>query len=471
MAEKTKNKKKEFPHMFVLLFVVIIVATILTFIVPAGSYERIINEATGREVIDPSSFTYIDKTPVDPFKMFLSMVEGLIQAAGISMLIFIAYATLFVVEKTGTMDASIAQMVRKTQKSPKTAPLTISIIMILLSVWASTGTLSYEEIIAFIPIFITLSIALGYDSLVGLGISYLPVGVGFASATVNPFSVGVAQEIAELPLFSGLTLRIIVLVIMTSISIAYVLWYGNRVKKDPSKSIVKDLDFSEFSMNDERMSTTFTPKRKASLVVLFIGIGVMVYGLLTLGWYINEVSAVFLGIAVFTAIVNKWNPNKFANEFVNGLSKAVLPALTVGLARGILVVISKGNILDTIIHSASNFLNQLSLYASGIGMLILQTVLNFFIPSGSGQAATTMPIMTPIADLIGMNRQIAVLIFQFGDGYSNLLWPTSFVLIACTIGKIPLSKYYKWFFPLFVIFIVLQIAFIFIAINIGYGPF
>lgn len=470
MADNLKKKKIGFPHMFVLIFIVIIIATVLTFIIPAGSYERVINEA-GREVINPESFSYMDSTPVNPFKVLLSMVEGLIQAANISMLIFIAYATLFIVERTGTMDASISQIVRKTQGSPKTAPLTISMIMVLFSAWASTGTLSYEQIIAFIPIFITLSIALGYDPLVGLGISYFPVGVGFASATINPFSIGVAQGIAELPMFSGLTFRIIILVIMTSISIVYVLYYANKIKKDPTKSLTYGMDFSEFSMDDKRMDTKFTNERKASLVVLFIGIGIMGYGLLLLGWYINEISAVFLGIAIFTAIVNKWNPNKMANEFISGLSKAVLPALTVGLARGILVVITKGNILDTIIHSASNFLNQLSLYASGIGMLILQTILNFFIPSGSGQAATTMPIMVPLADLIGMNRQIAVLIFQFGDGYSNLIWPTSFVLIACTIGKIPLNKYYKWFLPLFAIFIVFQIAFIFIAINLGYGPF
>lgn len=471
MTEKAKKKSKEFPHLFVLLFVVIIVASILTYIVPAGQYERVLNEATGRQVIDPESFKYIDKTPVNVFSMLLCMVEGLIQAANISVLIFVAYASLYIVERTGTMDASISWMVGKTKKNPKTSSFAIVIIMILLAVWASTGTLSFEEIIAFIPIFATLSIALGYDPLVGLGISYLPVGMGFASATVNPFTVGVAQGIAELPLFSGIKLRIVVLIVMSILTISYVLIYANKVKKNPEKSLVKDVDFGEFKMDDERMNTSFTKQRKATLVVLFVGIAIMVVGLIKLGWYINEISAVFLGITIFTGIVNKWNPSKVANEFVQGLSKAVLSALTVGLARGILVVISKGNILDTIIHGAATVLNQMSLYASGIGMLIFQTLLNFFIPSGSGQAATAMPIMVPLADLIGMNRQISVLIFQFGDGFSNLVWPTSFVLIACAMGKIPLNKYYKWFLPLFFICLVVQIIFIFIAINIGYGPF
>lgn len=197
----------------------------------------------------------------------------------------------------------------------------------------------------------------------------------------------------------------------------------------------------------------------------------MVFGLTQLHWYINEISAVFLGITIFTGMVNGWKPNKIANTFVEGLSKGVLSALVVGIARGILVVISKGNILDTIIYSAAMLLNKMSLYASGVGMLVFQTILNFFIPSGSGQAATAMPIIIPLADLIGMKRQIAVLIFQFGDGYSNLLWPTSFVLIACAAAKIPVNKYYKWFLPLFGISLVIQIIFIFIAISIGYGPF
>lgn len=468
---KTNSKKsREFPHLFVILVSIILIVTILTYIVPAGTYERLIDE-NGRQVIDPTSFQYVAQTPVSPPAMLLCMVEGLIDAAGITVLIFCAYSSLYIIESTGAIDASIAWMVNKTEKNPKASTFIIIVLMFVLAVWSSTGTLSYEQIIAFIPIFITLSMALGYDALVGLGISYIPVGVGFASATVNPFSIGVAQDIAELPLFSGIKLRIVVLITMTLISIIYVLLYAKKVKNNPESSLVAEIDFQDFKMDEERFNTPFTFRRKATLAILFIGVGIMAYGLIKLGWYINEVSAVFLGIMLFTGLINKWKPNRLANTFVEGLSKAVLPAITVGVARGILMVINKGSILDTIINSAGTLLNKMSIYAGSIGMLILQTILNLFIPSGSGQAATTMPIMTPIADLIGMNRQIAVLIFQFGDGFSNLIWPTSFVLLACAIGKIPLNKYYKWFMPLFTIMVILQIVFIFIAINIGYGPF
>lgn len=468
---KKTEKKIEFPHVLVLIFAVIIIAAVATYIIPAGQYARVVDKATGRSLIDPASFKYIKSTPVGPFAVLLSIVEGLIQASNITFLIFMAFASLYLIERTGTLDASIALMVNKTKSNPGSAKVILAVIMVIFAVWASTGTFSYEEITAFIPIFATLSIALGYDPLVGLGISLIPVGMGFSSATLNPFTIGVAQGIAELPLFSGIGLRIAVLIVMTSLTVCYVLWYADRIKKDPSKSLVADIDFGEFIIDEERMATKLTKERKLTLAILIIGILAMIYGLVKLKWYINQIAAVFLGVAVASGLVNRWSLNKIANTFVEGLSKGVLSALVVGFARGILIVVDKGHILDTIIHSAASILSSLGLYASGFGMFVFQTILNFLIPSGSGQAATAMPIMAPLADLIGMKRQIAVLIFQFGDGYSDLLWPTGFLLIACALAKVPLNKYYKWVFPLFGISFAVQMIFIVIAINIGYGPF
>lgn len=468
---KNKGKKHEFPHVFVILLTIIFVVTILTYIVPAGKYERVMDEATKRMIIDPTSFKYIEKTPVNLFNMFVSLIEGPIEASNITFLIFSAFSCLYLIEKTGALDASIALMVKKTQANPKYATVLLVIIMAVLSVWSSTGTMSYEEIVAFIPIFLVLCIALGYDALVAIGISLLPVSVGFSSATVNPFSIGVAQTIAELPLFSGMAYRIVVLVVMTTMTIVYVLMYADRIKKNPSKSYVADIDYSDVSIDEERMNTPFTKERKLSILILFIGIFFMAYGLIMLKWYINQIAAIFLIVSILVGIINKWSANEITNTLAEGLSKGVVSALVVGIARGILVVLTKGNIIDTIIYNASNALQGMSLYASSIGMLVLQNLLNFLIPSSSGLAATVMPIMTPIADLIGMNRQIAVLIFQFGDGYSNILWPTGFVLIACAMAEVPLNKYYKWFIPYFVICFILQIAFVFGAVAMNYGPF
>jgi uncharacterized ion transporter superfamily protein YfcC len=471
MVQNEKEKKREFPHVFVILLTIMLIVTVLTYVVPAGKYERVLDEATDKMVIDPDSFRYIDKTPVNLFNMFVSLVEGLIEASNITFLIFSAISCLHLIEKTGALDASIAVMVKKTQSNSKYSTVLIIIIMAVLAAWGSTGTMSYEEIVAFIPIFLSLSLALGYDSLVAIGISLLPVSVGFSSATVNPFSIGVAQTIAELPLFSGIEYRIFILVIMTAFTIVYVLLYARKIKKDPSKSLVSDIDYTDMVIDEERMQTPFTVQRKLSVMILFIGIAVMAYGLIRLNWYINQISAIFIIVSISVGIVNGWSANKITNVLAEGLSTAVVSALVVGVARGILVVLTNGNIIDTIIYSAANILQEMSLYASSIGMLILQNFLNFLIPSSSGLAATTMPIMIPISDLIGINRQIAVLIFQFGDGYSNILWPTGFVLIACAMAKVPLNKYYKWFIPYFVICFILQIIFVFGALAINYGPF
>ena len=462
------KEKREIPHIFVILLVIIALATICTWIIPAGAYDRILDEETNKMLIDPDSFHYIDRTAVGPFEMFVSLEEGLIEAANITFLIFCAFSSLYLLEQTGAIDAAIALMVRKTEAHPKYANIFIIIIMVVLAIWGSTGTMSYEEIIAFIPIFVAVAIALGYDAMTGVAISVIPVGIGFASATVNPFTIGVAQTIAELPMFSGLGYRILILAVMTGILILYVMWYAKRVKKDPTKSLTYGIDLSDMSVDEERLKTPMTKERKLSLIALIIAVGFMAFGLIKLGWYINQCAAIFIILAIVVGIINHWKANKIATTLVTGLEKGVLSAVIVGVARAVLVVMTKGNIIDTLIHGCVHLIQDLSLYASGVGMLLFQTVLNFLIPSGSGQAAVSMPIMTPIADLIGMNRQVAVLIFQFGDGFSNLLWPTSFMVVACAMAKIPLNKYYKWLLPFMAIIFIVQCLFIFGAIAMGY---
>ena len=461
--------KREMPHIFVILLIIIVLATICTWIVPAGTYDRVLDEASGREIIDPSSFHYVEQTPVGPFDMFVSIEEGLIEAANITFLIFCAFSSLYLLEQTGAIDAAIALMVRKTRRHPKYANVIIVLCMVILAIWGSTGTMSYEEIIAFIPIFVAVAIALGYDAMVGVAISVIPVGVGFASATVNPFTIGVAQTIAELPMFSGLGYRILILAVMTTITIAYVLWYARRIRKDPTKSLTYGIDMSDMAVDEERMNTPMTTRRKLSLLALLIAVGFMAWGLITQGWYINQCAAIFIILAIVVGIINGWNGNKIASTLVEGMGRGVLGAVIVGVARAVLVVMTKGGIIDTLVHACVSLIENLSLYASGVGMLIFQTLLNFLIPSGSGQAAVSMPIMTPIADIIGMNRQIAVLIFQFGDGFSNMLWPTSFMVIACAMAKIPLGKYYKWLLPFMGILFLAQCLFVFGAIAMDYA--
>jgi uncharacterized ion transporter superfamily protein YfcC len=250
--------------------------------------------------------------------------------------------------------------------------------------------------------------------------------------------------------------------------IVYTLVYANKIKKDPTKSLTYGIDYSDLAVDEERMNTEMTLARKLSLLSLFLAVVVMGWGLITQGWYINQVAAIFMILAIVVGVINRWSANKIATTWVEGLSRGVVSAITVGVARAVLTVLNKGNVVDTIIHACVSLIEDASLYVSSIGMLIFQTFLNLFIPSGSGQATVAMPIMTPIADIIGLSRQTAVLIFQFGDGFSNLIWPTSFMVIACAAAKIPLGKYYKWLMPLMGICFVLQCVFVFAAIGFGY---
>lgn len=466
-AVKVKEKR-EIPHVLVILFVIIILATICTWFVPSGVYERYVDAVSGRTLIDPESFQYVESTPVGPFELFVSLEEGLIESANITFLILMAFSSLYLLEQTGAIDAAIAMMVRKTKDHPQYANVFIVAIMVVLAIWGSTGTMSYEEIIAFIPIFVAVAIALGYDAMVGVAISVIPVGIGFASATVNPFTIGVAQTIAEVPMFSGLPYRIVILAVMITLTVAYTMWYAQRIKKDPTKSLTYGIDMSDMTVDEERLNTPMTTARKLSLVALLIGVGFMAWGLITQGWYINQCAAIFIILSIVVGIINRWKFNKVASTLVDGMGKGVLSAIIVGVARSVLVIMTKGGIIDTLVHACVSLIENLSLYASGIGMLLFQSVLNFLVPSGSGQAAVSMPIMTPIADLIGMNRQIAVLIFQFGDGFSNLLWPTSFMVVACAMAKIPLNKYYRWLLPFIGVLFVVQCLFIVGAIAMNY---
>lgn len=468
---KGKKTSSSFPHVFVILLVIMAVAMVATWVVPAGEYSRTFDEQTRKTVIQPESFHAVESSPVNPFQMFIAVQKGLIQAASIVFFIFIVFSSIFIVMTTGAIDASIAWMVRKTRAKPQSANFGFIVMMSVFMIWGSTGTLSYEQMIAFVPIFSSLALALGYDPIVGLAISFVSVGIGFASATVNPFTIGVAQTIAELPLFSGLAYRLLALLLMGSITIWWTLRYAKKIKKDPSKSVVSGVDFGDLEFDNSKIDLKITSRHKITLIIFLITVLIAGFGLLKLHWYINQLAGLFLIMGIAVGLVNSYSPNKIADLFVKGMSKGVLSATIVGVARGILVVLSEGRIVDTIIHSMANLLNQGSLYLGSVGMLLFQTVMNFLVPSGSGQAATTMPIMAPLSDLIGMNRQIAVLAFQFGDGFSNLIWPTSFILIGCVLANVPFNKYLRWFLPLFSMLFVVQVLLLWGAIMIDYGPF
>lgn len=458
-----KKKKFGFPSSPLMLFWIIVVVAVLTWFVPAGQYQYITDEA-GQTMVDADSFQYVDQNPVNPFRLFVAIQEGFIDGAQIIFLILFGYFWVYSVMQTGAFTAMINRLLGSKAKDSK---LFVPVCMIIFALAGSTYG-EMETVYGLIPIFVALAIALGYDALVGMCMSGMAVAVGFASATTNPFTIGIAQSYADLKMFSGLAYRWIIFVVFVSTAIFFVMRYANKIKKDPTKSLLYGMDFSAFKV-DTSQHTEFTTKHKILMLGMVATVGTIVYGSLQLGWYINEMAGVFIISGVLSSIIGGKGPEGIAKDLITSISEMTVAMVVVGMSRAILVLMSNGMIIDTVIHGMSTLLDGLPSWATAEMMLVVQNFLNFFIPSGSGQAAAIMPIMVPLADLTEVNRQIAVLAYQFGDGFSNLLWPTAACAIMCGIAKIPMGKWYRFFLPIFGVMFILESFFVILATFINYA--
>ncbi len=458
------TKIMKVPHTFVLLFALIIVAVIGSYIIPAGEFDRAKDPNSGRTVVVPGTFHKVDQNPQSFFDTFIAVQKGSIDAADVVFFVFFVYASFYIVLQTGALHSFIGWLL-KTLKGKE-----IVLIPVFMYVFALGGSVfgMYEETFGFIPLFVGLAIAMGYDALVGMSMVSMAVAMGFAAAFMNPFTVGVAQKVAELPLFSGMTFRIIVWFTFVTMAVVYTLVYAHKIKKDPSKSILKGMDMGALALNhDELVQKKFTLRDKIILWWVVIIIGLLVWGVIVKGWYFDELAGLFIIMGVAAGFMAGWGPSKIAVTFLEGCKDIVFGALVVGLSRGILIVMREAKIIDTIINGMAQPLSYLPKWLAAEGMLIVQTLINFFIPSGSGQAATTMPIMAPLSDLLGITRQTAVLAFQFGDGFSNILWPTTALPVICSIAKVPIDKWWKYFVPFFGWLLLAQAIFMAIAVAVN----
>ncbi|HYE82766.1 MAG TPA: AbgT family transporter [Clostridia bacterium] len=465
-----KKIKFSVPHTIVILMILVLIVTALTYIVPAGSYDRVKNTATGRTVVDAASFKYVDPSPVSPLKMFQCIPKGFQQASSIIFFLLIIGGSFEIINRTRMTEAGIARVIKKLEKRKM---LLFPALITLFALGASTFGMA-EETIIFIPIIASICVALGYDVMLAAAICFCGVRVGTMCGMMNPFTIGVAQGISELPLYSGLGFRTIMLIIGIIITSAYVMWYAGRIKKNPEKSIMYGVN-AEGSIEtqiDFDNIPEYTKRHNLILLIVIIGFTAMIFGVIKLKWYIDEIAAVFLATGIIAGFVGGFKPNDMAKYFISGAQQLVLAALVVGTARSVLVVMTEGQIIDTIINYTVNGLQNLPTLAAANGMYVIQSFLNLLIPSGSGQAATSMPIMVPIADMMGINRQVAVLAYHLGDGVTNLINPGDGALMASlSIVGIPFEKWLKWVIPLAVIWTI----FGFITVSIGhlmqFGPF
>ena len=452
---------------FAILFVIMLIVAIFTWIIPAGQFERVANEAAGgRMTVIPGTYQTIESSPVGPFQFFILYFEGFIDAADIIFFIIFSSSYVFLLTKTGALNAMTGAMLRKIGTRDH---LIIPLFMIFFAIGGTTFGM-FEECYALIPAFIVIAITLGYDRITGGAIVFVGVATGFAAATLNPFTIGVASKVAEIPLTTPkiLAFRLVALAAFLVLNIAYVMHYALKVKKDPSKSILygRVENLEGLQTREEVMADPFTSKQKISMVGFLVLLIILIVGIIKVGWYFDEIAALFFIFFILTAIVNGYGVNEIADTFVEAAKSTIYGALLVGAARGIALVMSAGMITDTVVNALAALVGSLPKAITGIGMLIVQNLINFFIPSGSGQAVVMMPIMAPLADVVGLSREMAVVAYQFGDGFSNMFWPTA-CAVECGIMAIGLTDWYKFITKLFIMMFLLQCVFMVVGVAIG----
>ena len=460
-----KTKEKKPLNSVALLFLMIVLAAILTWFIPSGAYDRV--EAAGRSVVDPDSFHWVDAAPASLFDVFLAVPNGMINASSMLFGALLIGGGLECIQASGAMNIGIARVIKKVGTSRGNL-----ILIFLFYVFALMGGFLgfIEGSIPFIPIAISIAVGLGYDPIVGVGIAIVGAIAGFTCGPTNPFTVGVSQTLAGLEMYSGIGLRVVMFLIVPLICLTYILLYARKVKADPSKSLVAHVDVSDLAFDaSEFESKPFTLKHGIVLLTLLAGILAYVWGAVNAGWDFTYLGAIFLIVGVVAGILAGLDINGVAETFLKGAGTMVGACFIMGVAYGISWVFNQASVLDTIVYFLSQPLKGLSPLVSAIGIFVVIALINLFIPSGSGKALVVMPIVLPIAQIVNIEPQVAVLAYQFGDGITNLCTPLlGVLLLALGFGRVPFSKWERFILPLCAILTVISAVFLVIAMSIGY---
>ena len=472
------------PHVFIFLFYIIIFCSILSYLIPAGSFDRekrVINKIE-QSIVISGSYEEIPKnysvkgtllgeqidgkaSPTSAFEVLTSVPKGLTQSATLIFFIFILGAVFSMIVETKTIHAFLSGLIKRFQKYP-------TFLFFLIYLTVSTGSAFmgiYIELLPMIPILLILAEQNGYDRMFGFALGVLPVYIGWSTATTNPFTVQIAQQIAELPIGSGMGLRFVIFIVCIGLGFGYLMRYGNRVKQKKINSLTASNNEIE-GKTEDLTNVPLTRRHINILVVLIIGYAGILSAVQFMGWGLIEMSAGFLAIGIAVMFLSGMTGDESMHVFVKGLKNMIIPALIVGVARAISVVMQESQIMDTILFYFSTTLANLPQSVATVGMLVFQSFLNFFIPSASGQALVSMPLMTPLADLLGFSRQTAVLAYVFGDGFSNMIIPTNGVLMAMLgIGSVPFGKWVKFVWPIFCILMGVAVVTMILAVKFGYN--
>ena len=426
-------RKFKVPNTYVIIAAIIVVCAVLTWFIPGGQYVK----------ADDGTLTYeqVDSVP-QTWQVLSAIYHGFIKQAGIIVFILVVGGAFWLLNATGAVEAGIRRFIVRIGNRDV---LVLVALTVLFSLAGAVFGMS-EETIPFVGIVVPLVVSMGYDAFMGMLVVYVASNVGFSSAFLNPFTVGIAQGMADLPLFSGMGYRIFCWAFLTVLMAAFVCLYARRTKKtSPLGPSVIPSGSSVIPSEAKESIPPLTRRQSWILVVLLLTVIALIVGVTAWGWYMPEITGLFLGMGILCGIIAGFSANKIADELIAGARDILSAALVVGFASGIIVILQDGKVVDSILHGMQEGLHGSSEAASLSAMYGIQALINFIIPSATAKAAITIPIMAPFADMVGVSRQAMVLAFQFGDGFTNMVTPTSGVLVAAlAMARIPYAKWVKW---------------------------
>lgn len=473
-AESSKGIKQfKVPHVYAIIFALMVIFAVLTWIVPSGSYQR--QEVNGREVTvagtyEQSEKTYIDEETGDEvdlrqgvFDVLQAPTRGIQEAIEVVAFILIVGGSFQVITKTGAITSGMGRVVRRFKNKDI---LIIPIAMVLFALGGTSFGMA-EETLPFFAIFMPIMMAMGFDSMTAFMVVFVGARTGYIASTINPFNVLIAQGILGIQGNPQLWLRMIAWVVLTAVAITWVVLYARRVKKNPESSITFEDDIAkkvEFAADESALDAEFTGRQKGVLAVFIAGMCLIIWGLVTQGWYMNEISAVFLAMGLLAGVIAGFSQDVIAQEFVAGIADYAFSAIVVGLARGILVIASDGMIIDTILNALATGLGGIPAVLFTTLLYAVENLLAILVPSSSGLAALTAPIFGPLTELMGLNPEAAVWALSMGSATMSLICPTSAILVAgLGVCKIKLGQWWKTVWKFFLVVSLINIVFVAIS--------
>ncbi len=466
--EKKTSKSSGFhmPHVFIILLLIMLFVVVLSYIIPSGSYERITDEASGISVVDPNTFQYVEnENPITFMDYFEAVYNGFVNGATIMGTLFISSGMIYLLEVSGAFGAGINAILKKTKGRE------FSVVCIFYTIFVIFGVLGYgEAAYPFYPLAVSIGFALGYDRMVGTGLAIVGSTVGFTSGLMNMFTTGVSQQIVGLPMFSGIGFRAVGLAVFYIIGLIGLYTYCRKIRKDPSKSIVKDEYLNQKSEQDVEHMEEMTVRRVLGLLAFLAVIIVQGYGCISLGWSFAQIAALYVIFGIVLTVIFRFSPSEACQLFCQGAVRVFAAAFAVGLAQSVVVLMNQACIMDTIVHGMAVLLENRSALLALLIIFVFVTLFNFLVVSGSGKAVIIMPILQPLGKILNINQQVLVLTYQYGDGITNSFWPGS-SLVQLSMCGVDYGSWIRFCWKIYLSFIVSAFILIMIAHGIGYGPF